>query len=283
MNKETRKRLGLFVGLTAAFSTVFLVLIGRAGTMQAAGGFYVAGLMWCPGLAALLTQLLTRGTLRGLGWQWGKTRYQLLSLAVPALVISVAYGLIWLAGLGAFPDPGFVEQISEQVEFPVSEAGVIAIYAAVSGTFGLVTTFLPALGEEIGWRGFLVPELWNSLGFAGTSLVSGLIWAVWHYPAMVVADYGSGVPLWYGMVCFTVMAVGLSFVMAWMRLRSGSVWTAAFAHTAHNVLVQTIFTPLTADTGPTAYWIDEFGAGLAIAYGVAALLFWRLKERASPS
>ena len=281
MTNETQKRLAWFIGLTAAFSAVFLVIIARAGSMQAGGGLYVLGLMWCPGLAALLTQLITRGTLRGLGWRWGRTRYQVLSVAVPAVVIAVTYGLIWMAGLGSFPNLAFVETISGQLDFPVSTAGAVALYAAISGAFGFITTLPAALGEEIGWRGFLVPELSKGLGFTGTALVSGLIWAVWHYPGMIFADYGSGVPLWYGMICFTVMAVGFSVVMAWIRLKSGSVWTAAFAHAAHNVLVQTIFTPLTADTGPTAYWIDEFGVGLAIAYGVAGFVFWRLRDRLS--
>jgi len=281
LTNETQKRLAWFIGLTAAFSAVFLVIIARAGSMQAGGGLYVLGLMWCPGLAALLTQLITRGTLRGLGWRWGRTRYQVLSVAVPAVVIAVTYGLIWMAGLGSFPNLAFVETISGQLDFPVSTAGAVALYAAISGAFGFITTLPAALGEEIGWRGFLVPELSKGLGFTGTALVSGLIWAVWHYPGMIFADYGSGVPLWYGMICFTVMAVGFSVVMAWIRLKSGSVWTAAFAHAAHNVLVQTIFTPLTADTGPTAYWIDEFGVGLAIAYGVAGFVFWRLRDRLS--
>jgi membrane protease YdiL (CAAX protease family) len=279
LTEEIRKRLFWFLGLTAAFSTVFLVVIARAGSMQAGGGLYVLGLMWCPGLAALLTQLVTRRTLRGLGWRWGRTRYQMLSVAVPAGGIAVAYGLIWVTGLGRFPNRAFVETISGQLDFPISTSGAVALYAAISGTFAFLTTVPAALGEEIGWRGFLVPELSKVLGFGGTAVVSGLIWAVWHYPGMIFADYGSGVPLWYGMMCFTVMAVGFSVVMAWLRMKSGSVWTAAFAHAAHNVLVQTIFTPLTADTGTTAYWIDEFGAGLAIAYGVAALVFWRLKER----
>jgi len=281
MDPETKKRLAVFLLLTTAFSAVFYVLIGRAGSMATGGGLYVVGLMWCPGVAALLTQLLTRRTLRGLGWRWGRTRYQLLSLAVPAGVVAITYGLIWLTGLGTIPNPAFVETISSQLGFPVSTAGAVAIYAAISGAFGFITTLPAALGEEIGWRGFLVPELSKVFGFSGTALVSGLIWAVWHYPVMIFADYGSGVPLWYGMICFTGMAVGLSAVMAWIRLRSGSVWTAAFAHAAHNILVQTIFTPLTADAGPTAYWIDEFGAGLAIAYAVAGFVFWRLRGRLS--
>jgi hypothetical protein len=50
-------------------------------------------------------------------------------------------------------------------------------------------------------------------------------------------------------------------------------------HAAHNVFVQTIFTPLTVDTGPTEYVIDEFGIGLAVVYTLAAVVFWWMRDR----
>jgi membrane protease YdiL (CAAX protease family) len=279
MKEEIKKRLTIFLLLTVALSGIFYLLIARAGTMQARGGLYVAGLMWSPGVAALVTQLVTRGSLRGLGWRWGQTRYHLLSVGLPFLLVAVTYGIVWLTGLGGFPDPAFVDEIAGRVDLEVSRNVTILIYAFVSATFGLVTSSLTALGEEIGWRGLLVPELSKVTGFTATSLISGGIWAVWHYPGILFADYHSAVPIWYALICFTAMAVAFSFVMAWLRLKSGSVWTAMFLHAAHNISVQTIFTPLTADTGPTEYVIDEFGVGLAIAYVAAAFVFWRLRDR----
>jgi membrane protease YdiL (CAAX protease family) len=280
MSQMTKKKLALFLVLTTALSAVFHVVIARAGSIRANSGLYVAGLMWSPGAAALVTQLVTEGSLRGLGWRWGKTRYQLLSIALPLAIVSVTYAVIWLTGLGGFPDPAFVEeQIMGQLDFEVSQTQAILIYAVVSATYGLAASSLTALGEEIGWRGFLVPELARPSNFTKTALISGTIWAVWHYPGMVFADYGSEAPIWYGMICFTVMAVAFSVIMAWIRLRSGSVWTAMFLHAAHNVFVQRIFTPLTADTGVTEYVIDEFGAGLAIVYAMVAFVFWRMRDR----
>jgi hypothetical protein len=64
-----------------------------------------------------------------------------------------------------------------------------------------------------------------------------------------------------------------------LRLKSGSVWAAALLHATHNVWVQQIFTPLTASTGKTAYFIDEFGAALPIVMMIFAAYFWtRRKE-----
>ena len=260
--------------LTAGISAAFLVPIARKGTMSAGGGWLVAGLMWSPGIAALVTRLLFQGDLGGVGWRWGKTRYHLLSIGVPFLVVAVTYAVAWLTGLGGVPDPAFVEEIAEQLPFEASRAQAILIYGVVSTVFGLATNALTALGEEIGWRGLLVPEVSKLTGPIRTGLMSGIVWAVWHYPGILLADYRSDAPVWYSLVCFTVMAVGLSVFMAWIRLESGSVWSAVFAHAAHNLSVQTLFTLLTADTGPTEYVIDEFGAGLALAYAVVAFFLW---------
>lgn len=64
------------------------------------------------------------------------------------------------------------------------------------------------------------------------------------------------------------------------RLRSNSLWTATFLHASHNLFIQAIFTPLTADTGPTKYAIDEFGFVLPIVIGLVALWCWRHRDAA---
>lgn len=66
--------------------------------------------------------------------------------------------------------------------------------------------------------------------------------------------------------------------MARLRMRSGSLWTAAIFHSSHNLAIQGIFNGLTEDTGPTDFFIDEFGIGTAIAYSLAAIWFLRLLQ-----
>src|SRR5262249_39163254 len=84
-----------------------------------------------------------------------------------------------------------------------------------------------------------------------------------------------GLPAWYALTCFTVLVLGINFAMVWLRLKSGSLWTGVFFHASHNLFVQAVFTPLTAQTKASKYLIDEFGAGLALASLVVAFLFWR--------
>ena len=74
------------------------------------------------------------------------------------------------------------------------------------------------------------------------------------------------------------MIFGLSFALTWLRLKSGSLWTAVFLHASHNVFIQQFFTPFTYDTGNTAYFIDEFGIGLALVSLLIAYLFWKRRD-----
>ena len=119
-----------------------------------------------------------------------------------------------------------------------------------------------------------MPELARRTSFTVTALVSGCIWALWHYPILIFGDYNAGTPTWYGLTCFTVMVVASSFIFAWMRLKSGSLWTGVLLHGSHNIFIQAFFTPLTTNTGRTRYIIDEFGAGLAIVAILFGAYFW---------
>ncbi len=121
-----------------------------------------------------------------------------------------------------------------------------------------------------------MPELAKVANFRTTGLISGLIWASWHMPLIVAAGYhGHGTPLTYSIGCFVVAAVAISFVMAWLRLASGSLWPAALMHASHNVVVQSVLDKATVVTPLTNWWTGEFGAGLVLTIGFAAWLVAR--------
>lgn len=276
-----RKKILVFVVLTFALSSIFLYPIISSGTISK----YVMALMWCPGAAAIITQLVFHRNLRGFGWNPGRFKYILAGYALPVIYGIALYGIVWLTGLGRFVPDQILQWAAERWHIQFASASLnVGIYTFAMATVGVLFSCLPALGEEIGWRGFLVPELFKVTSFTRTALISGGIWAVWHYPAVFFADYGNAAtPLWFNVIIFTVGVMGISFTMAWLRLRSGSLWPAVVLHASHNLFIQGIFTPLTADTGITAWVIGEFGAGLALLLALTAWLFWRRRAELAVS
>jgi uncharacterized protein len=278
LKTKAGKKIIIFLAITFAISIIFYSLIISNGSLQAGGGIYVLFLMWTPGLAGIITQLVFEHSLKGLGWKPGKFKYLAMAYLIPLIYCLAVYVPTWATGLGSIPSVKFVDQINQSYPGLSSAMGIL-FYSFLMGTVGLVISLLSALGEEIGWRGLLVPELAKLMPFSMIGLVSGGIWALWHMPLILFADYNlPGVPKWYAALMFLILVIGISYIFAWLRLRSGSLWTAAILHASHNIFVQAVFTPLTRQNAITPYIIDEFGCGLALAAVILAFLFWRKQK-----
>ena len=269
------KKIGCFYVLTIVFSGVFDAFVMHAGKMDAGNLLYVTGAMWSPALAAFATKRLFGESVRDLPWKWGNAHNAWLGYLIPIAYALPVYLIVWSTGLGAF-NMSILPKIANDFGWSNFPQGLtLTLFVLLTATLGMVAKTSRALGEEIGWRGFLVPELSKVVGFPMIGLISGLMWAAYHYPAILYGGYNAGTSPWFGLTCFTAMVVADSFILAWLVLRSGSLWPAAIFHASHNLFIQSIFTPLTRDTGPTKYIIDEFGIGLAITITIGAIMVWR--------
>ena len=276
--RSSRAQVVMYVVFVFLFSSVFYFLMLHAHTLAGGGGLYVTGIMWCPALAAFATLTLNGRSFSDLGWKWPARKYAAMSWYVPLVYAGIAYVIVWSLGLGGFPNHEFMQGLVARMGVTSSPMTSTVLYVLLTGSFGLIGSLSGALGEEIGWRGFLVPELIKTTGFTGTALFSGIVWACWHYPILIWGDYNAGTPSWYGLTCFTVMVVAIAVVFAWLRLKSGSLWTGAILHASHNLYVQAIFTPMTQNRGKTAWFIDEFGAVLPLVTILFAIYFWRRRR-----
>ncbi len=238
---------------------------------------YVGGLMWCPALAAFLTLRLRGQKISSLPWQWGDGSQNLKAYGVPLAYITIAYLAIWSLGFGSAPNLEQVSEWSSQLGLPSdSVALTLIVMIALLGTIQLIKSLGTIAGEEIGWRGFFIWRLREVMSFEATAIVSGLVWAAWHYP--IIIAYGGGDPA-FQIACFTLMIVSMSVILAYFTFRSRSLWPAVFFHAAHNLYIQKVFTPLTVENDRTALWIDEYGLMVPVVVTVFALVYWR-KARA---
>jgi membrane protease YdiL (CAAX protease family) len=269
--KRTKLSIIVYVLLTFALSSIFYVLVIRRTNAGQSLGFLILGLMWCPGISGLATRLIFQGNLRGHGFLWGKTKYQFASYWIPLAYASAVYLPIWFAGY-AHLSGRLIPRLVPLFGDAHQQSAVVLLNFLYLATIGVAGSCISALGEELGWRGFLVPQLAKIVPFHRVALISGIIWALWHYPVILFGDYHGAGPVWYSIACFTVMVVSMSFLFAWMRLRSGSVWTGMLLHASHNLFIQAFFDPQTRHARLSDLWTTEFGAGLAIVSIVVALI-----------
>ena len=115
----------------------------------------------------------------------------------------------------------------------------------ISATFASALTIapfinmIPAFGEELGWRGMLFPTLAELMSKRSAALVTGVIWGLWHAPAIAMGhNYGmgyEGFPI-AGILTMTLLCTAMSCWLSLLRARSGSVWPCALAHGAFNAV-----------------------------------------------
>lgn len=281
------RRLGImcfvFLALTFALSSVFWTLIIWSGRLGMGHGLIIPTLMWCPGIAALVTCRALGMNVAGLGWRWPQTRYLSAAYFIPLAYTSMAYGAVWALHLGGW-NSEFFRSVGEDLGLhgmPPWASFSIAILLMATG--GVIQNLSMTLGEEIGWRGLLVPRLTENMTFTGVSLFMGIIWAAWHSPLLFLADYNAGTNHWYALGCFTAMCVSMSFILTWFRLKSQSVWPAALFHASHNVFVPIVFDNLVRDTGRTLLFTTVFGAAPACASALFAFYFWTRRKEVQQS
>ena len=221
----------------------------------------------------MVTCLVLRLPLARLGWQWPIWRLLSVSYFLPLIYATPVYMLTWAIIHGAFTLKPFEAGMAGQyglANWPV--LGTFGVAVPLLFTINVLSTITWALGEELGWRGLMFPALLERVGFHGASLITGFVWAVWHYPGLIWADYNVGTDPRFAITCFTLMVVAMSYISGYLRLRSGSIWPSVLLHATHNTFIQGLFDPLTAATGKTKYITSEFGLGLAITMIITAWL-----------
>ena len=106
-------------------------------------------------------------------------------------------------------------------------AGAIAVY--------FVSNLVTSGTEEFGWRGYLHPELRrHERTFWGATWKGGLIWAVWHYPLLLILYWQLGFVMILTIAGFTVSIIAMAWITALVYERSNSIALAALLHALNN-------------------------------------------------
>ncbi len=175
-----------------------------------------------PGLAgALLSGGQGRAALRAyfaafIRFRCGWRPYAVALLPLPLVILALTWAL------GYTPRPGASHGLPG-----------VAFYLTlfpVSVFNGIATVFLGAgpLGEEGGWRGYLLPRMLGSMGDIPASIVVGVIWACWHLPIMAMfADWRGGVPFAVYLPLYIVGVIFVSIILTAIWRLGVAAWCRA--------------------------------------------------------
>lgn len=225
--------LGIFLGLAFGVTWGIWAVVYLLGGLDNLLVFTVGSLlaMWGPGVAALVcSRYVSPMSRRELGVQRGNLeRYASIYFFVLLFLIA-AMGLS--VGLGIQEVNTTLEPLRSELAdqpYPFNDPILVVFINIVTAfTLAAVLNSLFALGEELGWRGYLLAKL-APLGMGRASLLIGLIWGIWHAPAIFMG-YNYPEHPWLGMVFMVWFALGWSVILTWLRLAAGSVLAAAFGH-----------------------------------------------------
>lgn len=179
------------LGEATLFYVLALTLSGVLGFIQQSSvTFKDIGLAAIsPALAIILLLMFSKGLDIPINYKFDSSLGQkyFLSLVIP-LVISLLSYLVCSRVLGF------------AVEWPGE--GHISLVAILS-TLGIL--FIGALGEELGWRGYLQPLLETELSMVVSAVMAGVLWGIWH-----ISYYQYGLSFMAG---FTLFTIGASVIL----------------------------------------------------------------------
>ena len=202
--------------------------------------------MISPAIAAVLTRWISRE-----GWKDTYLRVNFKQNRRYWLIAWVGTPLLLLLGTGIYFAifPQYFDQSFAAISKILSQEGqrlgktlpltpqlflMIQILQAI--LLGPILNSIATFGEEFGWRAYLLQKL-MPLGGRKAVLIIGAIWGIWHWPFIFMGyEYGFDYPgyPWVGPIVFIWFTFIIGTFLAWITLKSKSVWPAVIAHAALN-------------------------------------------------
>ncbi len=247
MNKTqavNKRELTWFLALTFALSwPMFLAPMALGGgdpaAAQAIASIAWALVMFVPGLAAIVTTRFVMGReLKSLNLgRLGPKRFYLWAWLLPPVGAVLTLLFTVLLGVGKL-DLSFaaVQESIAALPTPVAVPPLVVVAVEIGASLllaPLVNTIF-AIGEEVGWRGYLLPTL-LPMGKWRAILITGAIWGVWHAPAIIQGHNYPGHPI-LGIFLMIGFCLLLGTILSWLYLETRSPWAPALAHGAGNAV-----------------------------------------------
>jgi uncharacterized protein len=214
----------VFLCSTYAIAVVIALALPHAGTITPMLSIAAPVLGFAITMAVAVPRGQRRAILRGVGFHPRRGRGLLIAVLGPILIGTLSFSIAAAFGVVRFPGLG---------------AGVVSgLLNILVGT--VVSTFV-FLGEEIGWRGYLLFRLAQVTPPRVAAVLTGAFHAIFHLPLLLLTTtYQSAGQRWIivPMVMITITLAGVWY--GWLRLSSGSIWPVCLSHSAFNNVMETL-------------------------------------------
>jgi uncharacterized protein len=235
MNPEIdRKGIAWFLVL-AFFPTIALSLIlssmqeSLADKVIIYNKLFLLTVMFFPGISAFIVRkFIDKECSKDPMMKFGSWKpYLQVALFIPLLYI-ITYAIT-----GLFYPPDFTLKTSMIQagidELPLDPSLFIFVVFIFTLAVAPIINFIPAFGEEFGWRGYLLPKL-LPLGREKALIISGIIWGLWHLPFVFLIDYENYPDKIAGGLIFTTLITLLGIYIGALALKNKSIFLASYMH-----------------------------------------------------
>lgn len=260
-----KKHVLIFTVLVLSLSWTYEAFIIQHGGVLKFGLLGLVGLMWIPGLLSILMRLVSGVGFGDVRFVVGKAKFYGYAALIP-LILALLTNLF-----SSFFDIRHFALI-DSAKLPQAMPMI-----AISLGLGVVGAF----GEELGWRGYLLPKMMSGR-ISYPYLMSGVIWAAWHLPIIAFGGYYPTANVVTVSIAYALSIVAIGFVISEIRMRSGSVLVATVFHAAHNFFFQLVVPNFLFTQQGTRFDMWEIVGGdcgftVAALYGLFFVLFGRRK------
>jgi membrane protease YdiL (CAAX protease family) len=158
--------------------------------------------------------------------------YTFMALGINLLFPNVSFSVTYTGFLAHIPAEQAALVARQLSKFPPAVFLCIAAVQALIAGYTINAFF--ALGEELGWRGYLRKTLKNKK-LLPSSLIIGAVWGAWHFPLILIGhNYPQHRAAGVGMMI--VFCILLTPVMMYMVIKSKSILPAAVFHGTNNAI-----------------------------------------------
>ncbi len=269
------------------FEVYLLIAFGLGWALQI-GGMYLGGIYYSLAVSlcmfAPIIGVAAIHKLKEIHWRLNikkKWKYVLAAMFLPAVFTMLGGALYFLLNPGSFDtNLTLFAQAMNITDSSVSLSSLMLSQIIVAVTGGPIFNAIFAIGEEAGWRGYMTPQLQDRYGKTRGILCSGLIWALWHAPLIVLGGYEYGIGYWgfpiTGILVMCVFTTALGIFLSWLYEASDSILIPALGHGAINAIAALPLYFL--KSAPTSYLLGPTAAGLISVIPMALFALFLLKR-----